>query len=246
MDPLQSNATGESSQRRLPALVRYAALALTAGLLALAGLWLFRSYLPQPLLDTLRSGRAMLVERLTGPAQRARQNEAVFRAVNAAWPTISELPAPCVRWDGERVLSSVEPIGGADRASRPVLIFTDYRCGFCRADVADLELRIRQSVNQRHCFIETPLLGPRSHDLARVAIARALSGEGYLEVRRSTFAGEGAPAPAPTLQAQQEADSLIMRNLDLARAVGIGGIPAYALEDRVVFGDLQSEGSNPP
>lgn len=129
-----------------------------------------------------------------------------------------------------------------------LVVFTDYACTFCRASMPDIERLLRTDRNLKIVFRELPILSADSEAAARVALASARRGR-YMPVHRTLFrspvpdATARAGALAATgveLPAGATADPAIDRelsgNVDLARALGINGTPAFVVGDQLIVG----------
>ena len=136
-------------------------------------------------------------------------------------------------------------------AGRVTLVaFTDYACGYCRASVPDVDALIAANPDLRVVVREWPILSPASGDAARMALAAAAQGR-YAAFHQAMFAS-GRPSPATIAAAARAAgldpdrarqtiaapatDAELARNLELARALGFNGTPAWVVGDTVLNG----------
>jgi protein-disulfide isomerase len=127
--------------------------------------------------------------------------------------------------------------------------FFDYRCGYCARSAEDMA-KLPESELARVAFIELPILGQASTEIAKVALAvKDVAGEeAYRRFHFEVFRSAGlirdrssALALAETLQldvAGIEAMSLgteiaetLQGNRALARKLGITGTPAFLSKD---------------
>jgi protein-disulfide isomerase len=135
--------------------------------------------------------------------------------------------------------------------SIPVVLFTDYRCGYCKKMVPDIR-RLRQEARDvRLVFKDLPILGPDSVTAARAALAARAQGKyevyhfalmehkgGFSEDRVLAIAKQAGLDPDqlkrdmkdPKIDAQLEA------NLALAKQLKIRGTPALIIGESFVMG----------
>ncbi len=153
---------------------------------------------------------------------------------------------------GERRAALTTPFSGAwaGNASGDVtmVVFTDYACTFCRASVPDIDRLLRSDPQLKVVFRELPILSADSEAAARVALAAARRGR-YMAVHRTLFRTQvpDAAARAGALAAtgvelpdgattDAAIDRELSANVDLARALGIDGTPAFVIGDRLLVG----------
>jgi protein-disulfide isomerase len=140
-----------------------------------------------------------------------------------------------------------------------VVEFFDYNCGFCKRSLGDM-LELLKDMNLRVVLKNFPVLGPASKDAARVALAlrlQDLRGEKYLAFHRKLLSDR---RPADRMRAlavarelgldmerierdavSDEIEATIEENVQLARALGIGGTPTYVLGNAIVGGAVGAE-----
>ncbi len=128
--------------------------------------------------------------------------------------------------------------------------FTDYNCGFCRSSMADVERLVKDNPDVRVVFRETPILTASSQTAALWAFAAAEQGK-YPAFHRALFNGgrvtdssiaKAAAAvgldieKAKTQIVQGSYKNEIEANLDMMRALGVGGTPTFVVGDEIIEG----------
>lgn len=142
------------------------------------------------------------------------------------------------------------PFGGAwaGAADGDVTLveFTDYACGFCRANLPAVTRLLEEDPKLKVVYREIPILSPASTAAAKVALG-AGTPERYGTFRRNLYAA-GPPTPETIAAAAASAtidpsagnspavSEEIDVNLALARALGIGGTPSFVIGDRLISG----------
>ena len=137
--------------------------------------------------------------------------------------------------------------------------FFDYRCSYCArsaAFMATLPTGLSEGVR----YIEFPILGDASTELAKLSIAvrNTLGTDAYQTFHREVFASEGRVSEKNTAlrlierlgwdvalvstEAESEAVSTeILRNKRLASRLGINGTPTFVGRDQIYGGVLNPE-----
>lgn len=208
------------------------------------------------LLGALVGGGAMLVAApgKSGAGERAR-TEAVVRDYILSHPEI--LREAAMKLQGREIGEVVTanraafetPYAGAfagnPKGDVTLVAFFDYSCGYCRASVPVIDRLLAGDKGLRVVYREFPVLGPDSDAAAFAALAAAQTGK-YVRFHNQLFAA-GRPVPAtlrkvaaanglasvqPTAEARRELD----RNLQLARAIGATGTPAFIVGEQVFPG----------
>lgn len=133
---------------------------------------------------------------------------------------------------------------GAAKPDATLVMFTDYSCGYCRASVPDVERLLAEDKKLRIVWRELPILGPGSDQAARAGLSAAKQGR-YMAFHRAMFAA-GAPNAVKVAQISKttgvvagggaDIEREITGNLELARALGLSGTPAFVIGDRLLNG----------
>lgn len=139
---------------------------------------------------------------------------------------------------------------GAEQPDVTLVQFFDYACGFCRASLADIERLVAEDPKLRVVFRELPILSPDSEQAARASLAAAEQGK-FPRFHTALYAA-GPPGPdsiaaaaraagldpgrMAATAASPRADQELQRNLDLARALGVNGTPAWIVGDQALSG----------
>lgn len=151
------------------------------------------------------------------------------------------------------------PTIGPDSADLTVAIFTDYRCGACRANYPVLMRAVRADGRVQLRVLDWPVFGEPSRHMARVALAAAWQGR-YAAVHdrlmtdtlpldpatvADTVRRAGADWPRLERDLANYAGAIDARLADTARAalaLGVPGTPAYLIGRYLVVGALDEAG----
>jgi protein-disulfide isomerase len=140
---------------------------------------------------------------------------------------------------------------GAPDADVTLVQFFDYACGYCRANLPDIDRLLAEDKKLRVVYRELPILGQPSLDAAQVSLAVAQQGGAYGPFHRALYsAGRITPASlasargkAGVSEAAVKAGSAsaavraeIGSNLDLQQALQLTGTPAWIVGDQVLNG----------
>jgi protein-disulfide isomerase len=159
----------------------------------------------------------------------------------------------------EKLLDSnraeIETPFGAAWAGNPdgdvvMVEFFDYACPYCRASKADVERLLKEDKGLKVVYRDFPVLGPASDEAAMASLSAARQGR-YKPFHDAMFAA-GRPSHEKVIAAVRRArlnevqtardltaSSLkaeIQKNLDLGRALGLTGTPAYVVGNRILSG----------
>lgn len=134
--------------------------------------------------------------------------------------------------------------------------FFDYRCPYCRAVAPKVMESVRADGAIRLVMKEFPILGPDSVYAARAALAADQQGK-YGPFHAALMAAAGKLSEKAVLaiardvgldigrlqqdMASPEVDDELRRNAELAKALGIGGTPAFIIGDQLVPGAVELE-----
>lgn len=146
------------------------------------------------------------------------------------------------------------PFAGAwtGNANGDVVIveFFDYACPYCRVAKADVDRLLAEDKGLKVVYRDFPVLGPASDEAAMASLSAARQGR-YKPFHDAMFAG-GRPNHEKVIASVRKArldevrtardltaSSLkaeLTKNLDLGRALGLTGTPAYVIGDRILSG----------
>lgn len=146
------------------------------------------------------------------------------------------------------------PFGSAwaGNASGDVVIveFFDYACPYCRASKADVDRLLAEDKGLKVVYRDFPVLGPASDEAAMASLSAARQGR-YKPFHDAMFAS-GRPSHEKVIASVRKArldevqtardltaSSLkaeLTKNLDLGRALGLTGTPAYVIGNRILSG----------
>ncbi|MDP6483620.1 MAG: DsbA family protein [Nitrospinota bacterium] len=148
------------------------------------------------------------------------------------------------------------PVGGNPDGDVTLVEFFDYRCVHCRRIAPMMSKAEQGDPNLRIVYKEFPILGPGSSLASRAALASRRQGK-YLVFHKALmrtknpFTEEGILRTAAfvgidtaRLRKDMEAPDVlrtIRRNYALARALGIGGTPAFVVGDELIPGAVELE-----
>lgn len=138
-----------------------------------------------------------------------------------------------------------------------VVEFFDYNCGYCKQAMSDLMKLLDQDKNVRLVFVEIPILGASSEEAARWALA-SMRQDKYLPFHIALMGHKGPLEEGAILQYAKKAgldteqlkkdkldpqwEQIIAENLNMARALGIQGTPAFVVGQELVRGYVGLEG----
>lgn len=127
--------------------------------------------------------------------------------------------------------------------------FFDYNCGYCKHAYPDLVKMVADHPNIRVVLIDTPILGESSDLAARYAVAAKGFGK-YVDYHGAIMRYNGPkneenllslakgvgldPAKLKEAAAKPETQAQIDKNMELFRALGLNGTPAFAAPDRLI------------
>lgn len=147
------------------------------------------------------------------------------------------------------------PQAGKGPGKVPVVVFSDYRCGYCkRAEAAILQLAAEDS-GAYLVFKELPILGPESAMAAAAALAAHRQGA-YLRFRQELM-GATQPLTEEVIDGvaaklgldvgklrqdmrSAETSDAITRNQRLASEVGVQATPSFVIGSELVSGALDA------
>lgn len=139
---------------------------------------------------------------------------------------------------------------GAAKPEVTLVQFFDYACGYCRASLPDLQRLVREHPNLRIVFRELPILSPQSEIAARASLVAAQ--QGRYDAFHTAMYAQGRPSSAGAVKAAQIAGlnlagmeaamnapdkrAELTKNIELARALGVTGTPAWVVGDQLLSG----------
>ncbi len=133
--------------------------------------------------------------------------------------------------------------------------FTDFACTYCRHSVADVEALIAANPDLRVVLRQLPIIAPASADAAKMGLAAAEQGK-YPAFHKAMFAAGNPDKPrieavarsvgidlarAARVIADPRIEDELSRNIELARALGFNGTPAWVVGDTVFTGAVGEE-----
>lgn len=149
------------------------------------------------------------------------------------------------------------PTIGPDDASVTVVEFFDYNCGYCKKAFEDVNAVIESDKDVRIAFVEMPILGPSSGDIARWSLASDKQGK-YFDYHAALMSHKGSKNEATLKkiakevgldveQLEKDANSdeikqAIVKKTEFARGLGVSGTPAFVINKELVRGYVGLEG----
>lgn len=154
------------------------------------------------------------------------------------------------------IRATAEDLFGERAATHDPVIaeFFDYRCGYC-AQASDIVVKIEQDLPGSVVYIELPILGDVSTELARFALAvkQVYGSKAYTEFHHAMMQATpasrslgGAARLAATMELNvgeierasfsPSIDNQIRRNKQLAAQLGISGTPAFVGRNSILSG----------
>lgn len=148
-----------------------------------------------------------------------------------------------------------DPVIGNPRGDVTIVEFSDYRCPFCRRVHPELRRLLAEDSGVRLVAKELPILGPPSVIFARAALAAHRQGR-WAAVNDRLIAFSGEPTEAAIIGTALAAGGLdearlrrdmadpaiatqLRLNLELARAIGVNGTPAFVIGGRLYPGAME-------
>ena len=139
---------------------------------------------------------------------------------------------------------------GAENGDVVLVQFFDYACPYCHQINGDVERLLREDPRLKVVWREYPVLGPNSESAAVASMAAAEQGR-WRQFHARMFA-LGRPTAAALQQALQETGvttsapteamrAEIIRNAEMARAIGATGTPTFVIGDQVLQGAVGYE-----
>jgi protein-disulfide isomerase len=147
---------------------------------------------------------------------------------------------------------SSSPVVGKD-GGVTVVEFFDYHCGYCKRTESAVRKLLADHPDVHFVFKEFPILGAESSLAAKAGLAAAKQG-GYLKFHQAlmdlsgpiTMAGIGELASKQGLDANKlkadiesaDVQSILTRNHDLARDLGVRSTPTFVIGSELVQGAM--------
>ncbi len=147
-------------------------------------------------------------------------------------------------------------VGGNPDGDITLVEFMDYRCGYCRKAVPEVQQLLEQDGNIRYIVKEFPLLGEASLNSSRFAVAtKQVAGDHAYEQAHTALLdlqgdlsdvvlrrlAEGLGLDADAILAQMDSDEVtdeLSKTRDLAQKLRISGTPTFVLQDEMLRGYL--------
>ena len=142
-------------------------------------------------------------------------------------------------------------VAGNPNGSVTLVEFFDYRCGYCKRAMKDLQKLIADNPDLRVVFKDYPVLGPDSLVASRAAIAAAQQGK-YAQFHFGLMGRDGPVTEEAIFAVADEigldvnklkkdmeseaVDKVLEENYALADALNIQGTPNFIIGDQLVAG----------
>jgi len=172
----------------------------------------------------------------------------------------AEADIALVRANSDAIFASPHDwVGGNPQGDITLVEFMDYRCGYCRRAVSEVEGLLAADGNIRLVLKEFPILGEESVAASRFAIAtKQVAGDaayksvhdalmtynGSMNVAGFTRLADALGLDANAITAEMESDAVtevIAANHALAQRLRINGTPAFVMEEQMLRGFLQQD-----
>ena len=149
----------------------------------------------------------------------------------------------------------MSPVSGKADGDVTVVEFFDYQCGYCRRALPVMVELLETDANVRVVWKEFPILGPVSVFAARAAMAserqgkyhdfhvRLMGAKDKLTEKRVLAVAAETGLDVGRLRRDMEDPAItayIEETQALARAIGIGGTPAFVIDGTLVPGAVDS------
>jgi len=150
-------------------------------------------------------------------------------------------------------------VGGNPEGDITLVEFMDYRCGYCRKAVPEIEALLKSDGNIRFIVKEFPILGEASLISSRFAVAtKQVAGDAaYAQVHDALMEvqgdlsdvvlrrlAEGLGLDAEAILAHMDSDEVtevLAKTHDLAQTLRITGTPTFVLQDEMLRGYLPAD-----
>ncbi|MBV1897401.1 MAG: DsbA family protein [Rhodobacteraceae bacterium] len=150
-------------------------------------------------------------------------------------------------------------VGGNPEGDITLVEFLDYRCGYCRRAMPEVEKLIAADGNIRLIVKELPILGENSMISSRFAVAtkQVAGADAYKDVHDALMAlggdltdvalrrvADGLGLDTDAIMAQMDSDAVtneIATTHALAQRLQISGTPSFVLHDEMLRGYLPAE-----
>ncbi len=150
-------------------------------------------------------------------------------------------------------------VGGNPDGDITLVEFMDYRCGYCRRAVPEIETLLKEDGNIRLVIKEFPILGDASVLSSRFAVATKLvaGDDAYKQVHDALieFTGEptevsltrladGLGLDSGAILARMDSDEVtnqLRQTRELAQRLKISGTPTFVLENELLRGYLPAD-----
>lgn len=154
--------------------------------------------------------------------------------------------------------SANDAVIGNPAATKTIVEFFDYNCGYCKHALADMQAMVQADPDLRFVMKEFPILGPESQQAHMVAAAfKRIAPDKYAEFHIRLLGGSGRAGEAAALrvassmgvdeaslrQAMQDPSIVeeFTQTYELANKLAISGTPAYIIGNEVVSGAIGAE-----
>lgn len=147
------------------------------------------------------------------------------------------------------------PVGGNPDGDVTIVEFFDYHCGYCKRAHPTMASVIKTDPKIRIAYKQMPILTPNSRVAAAGALAAAKQGK-FKEMHNALMEARGEITKDRVMQIaatlKLDADKLakdmaapdvtqqIDRSLELAKALGIDGTPAFVIGNKVIPGAVDA------
>ncbi len=147
------------------------------------------------------------------------------------------------------------PVGGNPDGDVTIVEFFDYHCGYCKRAHPTMQGVVKADSKIRIAYKQMPILTPNSRVAAAGALAAARQGK-YMEMHNALMEARGELTKDRVIQiaagikldtaklekdmAAPEIAQQIDRSLELAKALGIDGTPAFVIGNKLIPGAVDA------
>ena len=161
--------------------------------------------------------------------------------------------------DSQQLLENnpTSPFMGNEKGDVKIVMFSDYKCGYCKKSAPVLEQLLKSDTNLKLIVKEFPILGPASVISAKAALAAfKLDKNKFSALNKQLFIKElasekdllqlaksvGIDGKALLLEMDKpEYDEIIQQNQALGSSLGIDGTPAFIIDGELYPGAMGQE-----
>lgn len=187
--------------------------------------------------------------------------ENILKAVNQYQAEVAEQDRREASKKAEGFLKEMKnkdnlPMTGSAKGDITIVEFFDYNCGYCGQALKEIQKVLKKDDNIKVVFMDMPILGPSSRNIAEWSLAAHEQGK-YFEFHRAVFDHDGQKddkalekiaksvgLDVKKLKKDAGSDkiaSVLDENIAQAGNMGIRGTPGFIIGDQVYPGFMEAD-----